>query len=225
MILTGLNQRYFCNDDVRLRLLGTIIRYKGDPFYVDDVLNNLKIQLTDYSSGPNYIRDVVDSNDDEVDIASPELAYFQHENGKQALYPLRSPERQQKQGLEPRNLFYYEPYHDGHTHIAITTSVISRITEMLKGFNYTPVSEAVKNFKKPDFQSVAFDKNFALARTSDPSVQLLYHKMHSVGYCISSEKRVLLAPGRASSLTQDNLRNAFAKSGENYNVEEIRSVA
>lgn len=95
--------RYSSGGDASMRLLGTIVRYKGEPVYISDVSQQSQATATylkDNGKGAHFI---VNPNDDQtLDISSVPLGYMTFKNTP--YYLQRVPERRQKQGLDTRRV-------------------------------------------------------------------------------------------------------------------------
>ena len=86
--------RYPNTHDARMRLNGTIIKYKGMPVQVVEVVHKSSITLRDLLTN-TLILDI-HSSDKELDISSPSIGWVQ---GPSPVYLTRSSARRYKQGL------------------------------------------------------------------------------------------------------------------------------
>lgn len=220
MLLTGVNQRYFNTDDVRLRLLGTIVRYKGLPVYVHDVESGLNLEVENWE---DKFQGRVNSNDDDLDISSPELGYIHLKSGD-AVYPLRQPDRSQRQGIDPRHLGYFYPKKYNTIGISVNAHEIDQLQRSIRGSKYPKLGEVLDRMKSPgsSVKSGAFSRNFAVTKTHDPSVSILFNKIHPVGYMITSDKVILLTPDCLSKQTRFQLMSELSKAGAHYEIQDIR---
>lgn len=100
--------RYDNQNDVNMRLKGTVLRYRGRPVYCLGSFEDLRIQLEDIGdygkNGPPFI---VHSSDADLDISSVPLGWANFEG--YCLYLMRSARNSQRQGVNPGSLIYYDP--------------------------------------------------------------------------------------------------------------------
>lgn len=95
--------RYPSGNDASMRLLGTIVRYKGEPVYISDVPGQNQATATYLKDNGKGAHFHINPNDDQtVDISSVPLGYMTHNSTP--YYLQRVPERRQKQGLDTRRV-------------------------------------------------------------------------------------------------------------------------
>jgi len=155
------------NDAARY-LNGTICYWKGEPFYVDEMANDVEGGLEAIGRTLPLQR----GNAVRANIASPDfnafkyqLGYCNRANGK-AAYITRRPARIQSQGLVPSNLAVN--FGDG-TRFASRDDLRNWVSDpgfvdMLKGVYPTMEEARAKMMADKTIKSVAFDKHICLRR-------------------------------------------------------------
>lgn len=89
-------------EEIQMRLMGTIILIKNNPFYVENVIR----KNNDYHlvvSNEEEERTIVKYNQGQLDLRSPEPGYINTEGG--SYYFVRPPNRQQRQGIIYNQIF------------------------------------------------------------------------------------------------------------------------
>lgn len=93
----------YVGQDVRARLSGTYIRWRGNPYYCEVDQNGDSIALYSLVDGSMTVR--VSSDDPDLDISSLDLGYVNtSKRYKCCVYFQRNPYRRYKQGVEPQSL-------------------------------------------------------------------------------------------------------------------------
>lgn len=98
--------RYDRDEDVQARLSGTIVRYQGNPIFIDavNVRNPLHVLAHDCITKVKFD---IHSSDVELDISSPPLGYVNTEDN--CTYLTRVPARRFKQGVDAGAVDYFWP--------------------------------------------------------------------------------------------------------------------
>jgi len=175
-------------DDVRARLHGTIIRWKGLPYCCDVASGDATIGLQDIANGNLIGR--VESDDIDLDISSINIGYVNiiDPDYKMAVYLKREPLRQFKQGLSIDHL----------TQKTLRNSVSSVPKQkiMSRGFvdavigKFPSVKEAIDLISKKGWYSVAVSRDVALKREND--LLKVYIKDTEVGYMKLGTDRLIV---------------------------------
>lgn len=213
-LLKGDDTRYDSSSDAHMRLQGTIIRFEGQPYFVREVLPDMTFRAWNMvDKTPDVI---LHANDIRLDIASLRCGYIEADKKEGSWYPMRHPARQQKQGIEPSRMSYFDP----------------KVSDFRSGFGAT--ASLLKNFRKmllddyPEFeQSVAegrpISKSWSFTTTKDPSVRLIYHKTTPVAFFFPQELRFMFRKGGLTRFRHDSLQKVLAKKGDfsaQYHIEE-----
>lgn len=100
--------RYNNVHDIEMRLTGSIVRFEGDPVYVNGTTGaGFEIELENLHPEKGSKRFRIDSNSPALDISSPPIGYTNL--GTYSGFAYRSPLRRQKQGLDLAALKYKYP--------------------------------------------------------------------------------------------------------------------
>lgn len=148
---------YFDNQhDARMRLDGTIIKYRGKSSIVQMIDEELKLHIMRLEDGRVF---VVGQRDKGVELRAPSLGYMNTPRG--AAYAMRKPARMWKQGLSPRHIFYKHQRFP----MAIETQDMAHCFDGV----YPTLEEARKMldkgnnpFKPRAMESAAFSRHWAL---------------------------------------------------------------
>ena len=207
-LLKGNDSRYPSSHDVALRLNKTVVRWQGQPVFVQGLNEGTQVILWDmHESGQTFI---VDANDSRLDISSPNLGFFMY--GSRAYYVTRRPIRSQRQGLDVERLNYYDIASGGWTGFHRDDMVMFGLRKMIMR-EYPPIS-AVKD---PEISSIAISPTWGIRKTSSRKHAMVYHKTELVGIFNPDKSEFYFLPGRRTALRVRSLSGVLTKqNGENY---------
>lgn len=187
----------YVGDDIRSRLSGTVIRYKRRPFFceVDDSCLML------YSLVDHSLQARVQPDDEFIDISSLPLGYINidHPDYKSAIYLMREPFRQYKQGVDLSRLAQF-PLGTGVVHWKYLQS--AGLVNCVLG-EYPTYDEAVERITKEQYRSVAIDRDIALKREKD--TLNVYLKNLEVGHIKLGSDTVVIHKNGMTSFAKDIL--------------------
>jgi hypothetical protein len=174
-------------DDIRARLNGTIIRWKGVP-YLADVSGDGQIALLDVATGNLIAR--IESDDDNIDISSINIGYVNIINPdyKTAVYLKREPTRQFRQGIAIDHLTQKVLRKDLNS--------VPRGAIMSTGFvdavmgRFPSIDGAFDLITKKGWFSVAISRDIAVRREAD--LLKVYLKESEVGYIRLGTKKLIV---------------------------------
>jgi hypothetical protein len=175
-------------EDIKARLGGTIIRYKGIPVKVE--VQDLG-QLALFSlEGHGLIASNVDPEDVNIDISSLTLGYLNidHPDYKLAVYLKREPARQYRQGIDVQRLTQTVLRSNGagvHPKILEGKCLVDCVAN-----NYPSFSQAMKLLVEKGFFSVALSRDVAVQREYDKLK--VFVKEIEVGYVRMGTKKVIV---------------------------------
>lgn len=211
-LLTGFERRYDNPHDASLRLNRTIVRFKGEPVYVKDVMENADLIVWDMREGSSNFQ--VSSNDRRLDVTSIPLGYF--DNGERSIYLFRAPSRSQTQGVRLENTGTFTPFFGFGGGVSATGSNLVGLGKALRGV-FTPISEAIEASRR----TIAIGRVWCLARPKDSSLILLFHRTTAVGVYMKKEKTFLFRKGMLTELRRRSFDSILSKqSGAYYSVQE-----
>lgn len=170
--------RYNSEKDLHDRLNGTIVFYDDEPFLVNGV-HKKTLYLGDMVSG-DTLREVP-SNDERLDISSPELGYMNLEHrefGNVVLYIVRVPYKRYKQGICPQNLEVLNIHGDGISYHVGNYFNSHGFKSSLRN-EFPSLVEAMSKLEKG--KEVAISKSIAIKR-STAGVILVYYRCKEVGW-------------------------------------------
>lgn len=138
--------RYDNPHDVHMRLNNCILKYLGDPYYVEAA--GMELLLYAHVGGQYKMLKRVDANSEDVDISSVPLGYC-NIPGRQPVYLQREAARRQKQGVSLQSIKAFCEGHRQWYHPASKVmNDMSLVFRVVKG-EY-PTLEQVVN--EPDYQ-------------------------------------------------------------------------
>lgn len=167
-----MEKRYFSASDAQMRWHNSVVKFEEDFFYAVSS-SNMNTRLTLYSLDGMILWGEVDSNDERLDIRSPELGYVNHDQLNIAMFVFRVPLRRQKQGINEENCFY-SIFSREPRMLELKYIQSNCFLQMLKGVY--PSFEETKNLlinSSNSIQSRAFSRDFALWKEKDSSIKLL----------------------------------------------------
>jgi hypothetical protein len=182
-----MNNKY-TGEDVKARLSGTILRYRGVPVLCEVSTDNI---LTLFSlEGGGGIVAQVQPDDRDVDISSLTLGFvnIDHPDYRLAVYLKREPLRQYRQGVELARLTQ-TVLRNGMTNVHHKILQSKGIVECVLD-RYPSFEHAVLLITKKNFHSVALSKNVAIKR--DGELLKVYVKTDEVGYIRLGEKKLIV---------------------------------
>lgn len=205
--------RYLSAQDVNMRLMKTIIRYRGRLVFVQGCHEDLKVSLIDVKSNTNIL---AHSSDVDLDISSIELGWINA--GKGACHVSRIAQNSQKQGVALNRTRVFagwsarEPY----------TGYSWREIEDLRPFlalvgqdEYPTIRKACHGY------GYAFDKDWAFSSSRpDPKTFAVYHKTIAIGTFNRSDGVFLLRRGYLTKTRRAQLLSHIQRSGISYVIKE-----
>lgn len=217
MILTGEDRRYDSQDDAALRLYKCIVMYDGYPYYVQD-LSKMKALGLDFIGDNNREFDV---NDTLLDLTPPHIGYVTPWATKGSFYPMKTPVRKQRQGVDPQQFMYFAPHAASVLPLSADAAVIRSIQKaiLFRVPQENPVVRAIEQIKedrKPFSRSVSTE--MALSSTKDKSVFLVWHKSYPLGYFIPKERRWILPEDRMTETRHAHLQSILQKEVHSHEV-------
>lgn len=172
-------ERYPTRDDTILRLHESVVRIKGEFYFVMMEPGSSKNEVLAYSyKNLDGAPEKFDANDPSIDISSFPLGYMNTEHG--ATFVVRPPLRRQKQGISSQvlNCCYAHAPEEPHT-MSYNLKGTS-FTSMLLG-KYRSFENALDSVSKGgNGNSEAFSRDFALFKEKNGNISLLY-QIHKVG--------------------------------------------
>lgn len=185
-------------DDLRSRLGGTVIRYKGTPYLCD--VQGEDLVLSDLVSGALVAR--VSPDDPMIDISSLTLGYFNI--GKSAVYVTRHPYRRYKQGVDLGALQYQTLSQRN----AYGAADMLRNQGFLDGLNdkFPPLAKALNDIMTNSKDSVAISRDVAI--TKDKDVFKIHVKGSEEAWMKVGTTRVLVPPNDSAWATVWILKDA-----------------
>lgn len=181
--------KYESLEDARMRLRNTVVRYKGDPVLVLDVLPpasaedgiyRIHAKTIPVSGSSDEMRKFISSK--YFDISAFRMGYVNHPKG--AFYCSRIPTRQQKQGLSAETFKGVDNHGKG-----INFSTFTATKEVINMVNNDYPSFSLAKRALAKCPSVAFSRDFCLEKDSILEEELLhvYHKGTKVGACLNGD--------------------------------------
>lgn len=167
--------RYDHPNDVAMRLKGTMVMYKGEPFFVHDIA---EMNCVGYHPRKGTDIQSVHSSDSDLVIEAPRLGYINFSTGDAPVFAMRSPRNSQRQGVNLSSLsaIGLDGEHIGGLNNGSPT--MKAVAKMMA--NDYPSFEKAAALVKADEWGCAFSKDWCLCQTKSDKVQLLYHKGVSV---------------------------------------------
>lgn len=193
--------RYDNVNDVKMRLHGSVIHYRGVPVQVISLNDELGVQLAS-PTNPEYDGIIVHSSDVELDVSSVHVGWVNHQKVG-PLYLMRAPWRQQKQGLSFRTLIAFYPGKgsmEAGSVIGTGTGYVL-ICKALAG-QYKKLEDCVSSTN-----GGAFSKEWAIAKPEGMgnAAFVVYHKSVAVGLYVPRTKTFLFTRGTLSKTRRASL--------------------
>ncbi len=163
--------RYDSAEDVKMRLDGTYLMYKGEIVRVN-WYNNLKVYVTGISSTSNIPPEtIIHSSNVDLDISSLPLGYLVYEGNAYPTMARRAPLRKYKQGICSSNVFF-EDYTRGK-HFLEGAFGTTAFHNMLMG-KYKSYSKALEKVVTvtAEIASCPISRDFCIFREKDKIVLL-----------------------------------------------------
>lgn len=186
------DKSFFANPgDLRQKLNGTICRYKGEPYYIE---NNGEQDVIWLQSITEKKHDpfLISPDDRDFDYSSPPLGFANHKD--RCTFVGRLPARRSVQGINESNLLHYDL--EGKEVGPIKGFFLSQgMYDCIMG-KFEPFETVLRRFlrKDPDkAYSQAFARHFALCKRETPEI-LLYHRLQQIGHYDRTESRFSLIP-------------------------------
>lgn len=193
-------------DDVRQKLDGTLVRYKGQPCWCtyEGGFNVRLFTFADYKGRGHANGFSVDCMDDDLDYSAPGLGYI-NEKKEGAVYLIRYPRKQFAGGLKPSQVNAWSLLAERDIGRREVNLVSDAIEKMFKN-EYPPCREVVEEclHSKGDMFSKAFHRKLAVKGLADvefkngrPSLfkkVRLYHTDKKIGDWMPEEKAFKVNP-------------------------------
>lgn len=212
-ILTGEHKRYNNANDAWMRLGNTFVQFDEQIFYTLEIGSNMEIVAHDPSRGGSTIS--FNANDDRLNITSLKLGFVNRVGQSKPTYLQRTPQRQQKQGVDLERIHYFCVDRGQVTHLSPDGQLKTGVMKMFA--NDFPRLLDVEH-------SSAFSKTWAVRSTSDKAVKGVFHRTTPVGVFIEKEKLFIFPEGTLTELRRRSLMNVLAKQGKgDFNVIEHKS--
>jgi len=190
-------KRYLTPGDVKMRLDGSVCRYKGEPVLVS-ALPDMNVMCHFIGSRKKDV--IIDSSDPDLDISSVPLGYCNEEH---LPYYTRAPFRQQKQGVSSHNLMI--KHTDGRVERMRGGFANTPFAEMIAG-DYPKFSTALDRARAGGgFKGCAFHRRYALGRTPNPSVFKMLGRGNVLGVFVPKTEVTLLKPEYNCKMIIDEL--------------------
>jgi hypothetical protein len=203
------DKSFFANShDLRQKLNGTVVQYKGEPVYIECDGQNDELYCTyigrDDKNDDRHFK--VDPDDRHLDISSPPLGFANFE--QTCLYIGRIPSRRSVQGLSEISLSYLNLNGMEVTSRPRSFFASKRLYNCIKGI-YTPYEKIIKrclNTGDDIEYSQAFARQFALQKAPNTQSIFLFHRTQQIGEYDRKEGRFLLIPTYNNSVTYSLLQ-------------------
>lgn len=210
--------RYNSVEDLSMRLKNTIVRYRGEPVFIDKVTPDLDVRVVKLLD--RFRTSYVDSSHEDLDISSPPLGFMNNVN--EAGYIFRTPRNTQKQGVVPSNLTVMlinngRSYREGIGWETIEDLI--PIGQSIAGI-YPSFEEVVDMVSKPRPNrnvSQAFSRDWAMV--SRHGFMGVYHKTIPVALYYPAERRFTFKAGALTKTRMLSLRNQLPAGGD-YGISE-----
>lgn len=192
--------RYNNENDVTMRLKGSIVRYRGRPVYVGSTHGSYDILVTDLGTLEDR---VIHSSDVDLDISSVPVGWCNSTKGLQ--YLMRTAKNSQKQGVVPQSLTSFMPLNGGqldHFHFQ-GVEQLKPLARMINN-DYPSVGQAIFP------QGGAFDREWALWNPTwrtNVAYFTLYHKTIPVGTYYSKTRLFFFRKGRLTKVRRHSLES------------------
>lgn len=169
----------FRENDIRLRLDNSIIRYKDFPYYVRSSRGSLLdlFKLSDTSE----VFKTVDAYDEDIDISNFPLGYVQINN--RVVYATRHPRRTARHSLTLDSITFRNlPGLEGSRINPSRTFFSEGMEEMITG-DYPPIKEAFESVEKSKTtKSMAISRDVAIHKFEGRDIIEVFFKNEYVGW-------------------------------------------
>lgn len=184
-------ENYLSPEDLRMRLSGCLVRYKGRP--VTTSSHNMTLLISDVLTGENA---QIKHDDPDLDISSPPLGYVNDD--RMSYYVARYPLRRQKQGVNSENTYQRA---EGKEELGEEQTLQvhwSGIGECVLN-DYPTLSDTLAHLEVIEqAHSRAFHRKFCLIKTSVPGLYQISHMTHRIGL-YSKTNQAVISPQYANS--------------------------
>lgn len=178
------------SNDISSRLSGTLIRYKGRPFYCHYNGSGREIILLDPETVSSGGKDgeTVNVSNESLDFSSPPLGFCDtpRRRGLGTFYLMRQPWRRWKQGIDPASLIYINVLNNQNESVRFN---YGNVAKTIAG-DYKSYDESVSLLERG--QDSAFDRRLALA--SYNKTPLLCYRNTVAGFYNPQKNSVWLHP-------------------------------
>jgi hypothetical protein len=183
--------RYDTASDVKLRLHGSIVRYKGTPVTAKARLNdNDDLYLRLVSLRDFVFNEYIHSSDTDLDISSPPLGYMNTDEITH--YIQRIPTRKQVQGFTHHSASFLtdspNPFHSN----PLTMLHSVAMADTIDGKYPNGIEVLEKLMSSPSIVSIAFHRKFALMK-DEISLIKLRHMGKSIGFFKPGSNRCIVS--------------------------------
>lgn len=214
-LLKGDEVRYVKGADAQMRLANGLVMFKGLPVFLNDTVDESRIQATTWDSA---YTELINFNDERIDITSPQLGWVNTE-GLGPIFVKRMPQRQQQQSLNVKALDFTIPFSNGGKGVGAVFSTlglsIKAVGDTMLGI-YPLLGDCLQ---RP--RGGAFSREWAVAREKNGRGIVLLHNQFPVGYFEGDQ--FLFIPGELTKTRLRSLTEEIKKNGGGYAIKEIVS--
>lgn len=207
--------RYDRAEDVRMRLHGTVVRYKNKPVQISASSSTelyVKVRKLTDPSGASYFKESVHSSDSDLDISSPPIGYM-NLNGY-TFYVQRLPTRKQHQGLCGSVIVcYYESKESMDTIRAEDHIFGQEMSDVIENIYPSGIESLESMFRNSQIRSKAFHRRFALVHDEVGLIKLK-HMTKTIGW-VAPKSNTLVIPDELSNeiFSKELIKQGFEVKG------------
>jgi len=168
----------FLSRDYSQKLNGTFIRYKGLCYYaVVTEEGQISLRMPQhYSSAKGAF--FVSPTDDDLDISSIPLGYFNYAPNACAIYVKRLPLRNTKQGVSVNNITASMCLESSLSHVTSSTVLTASFADAVN--DKFPTLSSAREMVSTTWHSVAISRDISLSRRS-PDICNVFYKEDNIG--------------------------------------------
>jgi hypothetical protein len=190
--LKKIDKRYEKTEDAVMRLDNSVVRWHGIPVFLQQEEGYL-FAMTPLD-GKSEVPKVVDANDMELDISSPELGFVNLSSHPvaDAVYVARIPARRYKQGVDGQGLRCLRAGNNEDTLFRDSKGWAVPFKDLDKTIRneYPTAAEAYQKVTETEALGVAFSRKFAFSKLEDnPKVIRLLLAKETVGFVSIGRKQ------------------------------------
>ena len=206
-LLQGEAARYDSSHDANMRLAGTLLRYKGEPFYCkglwDDEETVGKVSGYFPLGAPGDV--LIAYNDADLDVSSAPLGFANFPTT--GMYLTRAMSRNQAQGVVVQRLTGKDLTTNSWSGVHAGSATIKCVAATIAG-RY-PSLDSILYSKK----SGGFTRHWGIGCSQDPKVWVLYNRTLPVGFFIPEENLFLLEKASVTEKLKESLQKALMQQG------------